>query len=71
MGIGRKRCLRGVDTLIREVLLPHTLELKLPAPAYRQAGTPLGRDRHGGASRKGNLVLIVPLDGALAGQSYS
>jgi len=25
--------------------------MKLPAPAYRQAGIPLGRDRHGGASR--------------------
>jgi hypothetical protein len=23
--------------------------MKLPAPAYRQAGTPLGREGHGGA----------------------
>jgi hypothetical protein len=38
--------------------------MKLPAPAYRQAGIPLGRDRHGGASRKGNFILIVPLDPA-------
>jgi hypothetical protein len=28
------------------------LNMKLPAPAYRQAGTPLGRDRHGGASSR-------------------
>ena len=31
--------------------------MKLPAPAYRQAGTPSGRGRHGGASRQGNFIL--------------
>ena len=38
--------------------------MKLTGPAYRQAGIPLGRDRHAGASWKGNLIFIVPLDPA-------
>jgi len=31
--------------------------MKLPGPAYRQAGTPLGRDKHAGASRQHNIIL--------------
>jgi len=31
--------------------------VKLSGPAYRQAGTPLGRGRHAGASRQGNIIL--------------
>jgi len=38
--------------------------LEAPAPAYRQAGIPAERDRHGAASREGNFILIVPLDPA-------
>ena len=41
--------------------ISYILCLRFPKPYVKSPATPSGRDMHAGASRKGNIVLIVPL----------